>query len=165
MRRIRVFLVGMLVLLLATVAEAQTKISGTGHCNKPYTQSTVQVGDRANHFFVVSQGKCTWVKPWEIEGIQSKEGSITDFAEIIGNASSYRGYYLDTMANGDNVHYSYGGTTTLKDGVPLSAEHKWSIIRGTGKLTGIKGQGICKGRFGEDGSMTWQCEGEYELPK
>ena len=165
MHRIRIFLVVMSVLLLPTVAKAQMKLSGTVQCSKPDPQHTLEVGDHPKHFFAIGQVNCTWTEPWEIEGIKSKEGDGTQFDEMSRNSSNYRGYYLDTMANGDNVHYSYGGTTTLKDGVPVSAEHKWSISRGTGKLTGIKGQGICKGRVGEDGSMTWQCEGEYELPK
>ncbi len=165
MHRIRVFVVVMSVLLLPTGAEAQTKLSGTVQCSKPDPQHTLGVGDHPNHFFTVSQVNCTWTEPWEIEGIKSKEGDATQFDEMSGNSSSYRGHYLDTMADGDIVHYSYWGTTALKDGVPVSAEHKWSIIRGTGKLTGIKGQGTCKGKAGEDGSMTWQCEGEYKLPR
>lgn len=111
MRRIRVFLVGISVLLLPTVAGAQTKISGTAKC-KAHIQSTVEVGDRPNHSFSVSQGKCTWVKPWTIEGIQNKKGTFTEITEITGNSSQARGYYLDTMANGDKVHYRYENNVT-----------------------------------------------------
>ena len=50
-------------------------------------------------------------------------------------------------------------------GVSQSGESNWRIIRGTGKLIGIKGQGTYKGKADEDSSITWQCEGEYELPK
>ncbi len=161
MRKIGVFLAVVSMLLLPTLAGAQTKISGTAKC-KSHIQSTVEVGDRPNHSFSVSQGKCTWVKPWTIEGIQNKKGTFTEISEITGNSSQARGYYLDTMANGDKVHYRY---EVWVGGVPQSIENTWKIIRGTGKLIGIKGHGTCKGEAGEDGSFISQCEGEYELPK
>ncbi len=121
MHRIRIFLVVMSVLLLPTVAKAQMKLSGTVQCSKPDPQHTLEVGDHPNHFFTVGQANCTWTEPWEIEGIKSKEGDATQLDEMSRNSSNYRGYYLDTMADGDNVYYSYGGTTTLKDGVPVDA--------------------------------------------
>ncbi len=164
MQRTRVFFVALLVLLLPTLAGAQTKISGTVKC-KIHTQSTAEVGDRPNHSFALSQGTCPWVKPWEIEGIQSKEGSFTELVEISGNSSQARGYYLDTMANGDKVHYRHENTVTWAGGVPQSGETTLRIIGGTGKFIGIKGHGTCKGKAGEDGSLIWQCEVEYELPK
>lgn len=156
----------LIVLALATAARAQTKISGTNQCGEPDQEHSIQVGDRTNHSFVISQGKCTWTKPVEIEGIQSKEGVCTESAEISGNTSRYRFYYVVTMASGDKVFYRGEGTMTLKGGVPQSAEDKWTLAGGTGKLKGIKGKGTNKLKTaGADGSSTWDTEGEYELPK
>ena len=36
---------------------------------------------------------------------------------------------------------------------------------GTGKLKGLKGQGTYKGKGNADGSITYEVEGEYTLPK
>ncbi len=152
-------------LLLAPVAAAQTKISGTVQCPKPDTHYVIDVGDRPGHSFLIEQFKCTWTKPMEIEGVQNKEGMGTDFHEISGNSSRFHGVYSDTMANGDKAQYRYEGTATLKAGVPQSAEDKWKSIGGTGKIKGIKSHGTCKGTANADGSMTWECEGEYTLPK
>ncbi len=162
MRKIAVSFVVVSVLLLPTVVGAQTKISGTAKC-KIHTQSRAEVGDRPNHSFSLSQGTCPWVKPWEIEGIQNKEGTFTELAEISGNSSQTRGYLVDAMANGDKVHYRYESNVTWAGGVPQSGENNWRIIGGTGKLIGIKGHGTCKGEAGEGGSLIWECEGEYEL--
>ncbi|MFQ5662724.1 MAG: hypothetical protein ACE5HL_02710 [Terriglobia bacterium] len=159
------FVVVSVLLALPTVTGAKTRISGTARCGRPNTQATVEVGDRPNHSFMVSQAKCRWVKPWEIEGIQNKKGVATAHDEIRGNSSRTRGFYVDTMANGDKVHYRYEGTATLKKGVPQSGETEWRIIRGTGKFKGIKGQGTCRGKAGADGSMTWECAGAYRFPK
>ncbi len=69
------------------------------------------------------------------------------------------------MANGDKAYYRYQGTAVLKDGMPQTEEGRWSLIRGTGKLKGVKGKGTYKGKAGADGTMTYEVEGEYELPK
>ncbi len=164
--RLKIIFTLLIVFALAAVASAQTKISGTEQCAKPDQEHSIQVGDRPNHSFAISQGKCTWAKPYEIAGIQSKEGVYTDFAEVSGDTSRYRGYYMDTMANGDKAYYRYEGTATLRDGVPQSVEQKWTLVRGTGKLKGIKGKGTDKLKAAAaDGSSTWDVEGEYELPK
>ncbi|MGD0920662.1 MAG: hypothetical protein ABSA70_02720 [Terriglobia bacterium] len=164
--RLKIIFTFLVVFALAAAASAQTKISGAQTCAKADVEYSIQVGDRPNHAFVISQAKCTWTKPWEIAGIQGKEGIATGFSEISGDTSRYRGSYVQTMANGDKVHYRYDGTATLKDGVPQSAELKWTLVGGTGKLKGIKGKGTNKLKAAAaDGSSTWDCEGEYELPK
>jgi len=153
------------VVSLATVAQAQTKISGTNHCAKPDPQSAVQVGDRPNHAFSVGQSKCAWTKPWEIAGTPGKQGVATFSGEITSNTSRFHAYYVDEMANGDKAYYRYQGTATLKDGVTQTEEGTWSLIGGTGKLKGAKGKGTYKSKAGADGTMTYEVEGEYELPK
>lgn len=161
----KIIVLSLLVLVGATLAQAQTKISGTAHCGKADKEYAIEIGDRPGHSFVISQVKCTWAKPWEIEGIQNKEGVGTDFYEVTGESSRFRGYFVDTMANGDKAYYPYRGMATLKKGVIETAEEKWTLIGGTGKLKGVKGQGTCKGKGGPDGSSTWECEGEYQRAK
>ncbi len=164
--KLKIMATFLIVFALTTVASAQTKISGSQRCAKADVEHSIQVGDTPNHSFVISQAKCTWTKPLEFAGIQDKEGIDTDFAEISGNTSRARGYEVDTLANGDRVSFRYQATMTLKDGVPQSGEPKWTLFGGTGKLKGIKGKGSCKlTSAAPDGSITWDCEGEYELPK
>jgi hypothetical protein len=161
----RTILVLLFVVSLATVAQAQTKISGTNHCAKPDPQTAVQVGDSANHSFSLGQNKCSWTKPWEIAGTPAKQGVATFSGEITGNTFRFHAYYVDEMANGDKAYYSYRGTATLKDGMAQTEQGTWNFLRGTGKLKGVKGKGTYKGKAGADGTMTYEVEGEYELPK
>jgi hypothetical protein len=164
--RLKSLLLFLIVFALAAAASAQTKISGSQRCAKPDQELAIQVGDRLNHSFVLTQAKCTWTKPMEFAGVLDKEGIDTDFAEISGNTSRARGYEVDTLANGDKVSFRYEATLTLKDGVAQSGEPRWTLFGGTGKLKGIKGKGSCKlTSAAADGSSTWDCEGEYELPK
>jgi len=58
---------------------------------------------------------------------------------------------------------SFQGTATMKDGAIQTAEDSWTLLRGTGKLKGAKGKGTCKGTGATDGSLTWECAGEYTL--
>ena len=164
--KVKIFFLFLIVFALATAASAQTKISGTAQCGKPDKEYTIQVGDKPNHSFVINQDKCTWTKPFEIAGIQNKEFVLTAFAEIRSNTSRGHDYGVDTMTNGDKAYYREEFSFTLKDGVPQSGDVKWTFVGGTGKLKGIKANGTCKlTSAAADGSATYDCEGEYELPK
>jgi hypothetical protein len=164
--RLKIIFMLLVVWALATVASAQTKISGTAQCGKGDPEYSIQVGDRPNHSFVISQDHCTWTKPMEIGGTQNKEGVGTEFAEISGNTPRGHYYFVDTMTNGDKAYWRQEFSLNLKDGVPQSGDTKWTFVGGTGKLKGLKGKGACKLTSATaDGSSTWECEGEYELPK
>jgi hypothetical protein len=102
------------VLMLATFAVAQTKISGASTCGKPDQQQKIEVGDKAGHAFAISQGKCNWTQPMEIAGIQTKEDVVTTFAEISGARAQAHGVVVGTMSNGDKTHVRIQGTDTYK---------------------------------------------------
>jgi hypothetical protein len=99
-----------------------------------------------------------------VAGLQSKDGISTDLDEISGDTMSFRGYHVATMSNGDTTVVKYEGSGKLKDGKPVSGEGTWSYTSGTGKLKGIKGKGTFKGTANADGSVTYQIDGEYQLP-
>jgi hypothetical protein len=163
--RLKIIFTLLIVLALAALASAQTKFSGTLQCGKPDQQQAIEVGDRPNHSFVIYQLKCTWTKPFEIAGVQSKEDVYTVFSEVSGNRSHGQEYGVGTMTNGDKYYGRVQGSVTLKEGVLESAEGKSSFVGGTGKLKGLKGKGTFKGKGAPDGTSTYEIEGEYELPK
>lgn len=160
----RALLVSLFLLSLATRAVAQTKISGTVQCGKPEESHAFEVGDRPNHSFVMSKGKCAWTKPMEIAGNQDKEYTYVSVQEVFGSRAYDRGAGVDSMANGDNAFDRFEGMTTMKNGVPQSAEGSWHYADGTGKLKRIKGKGTYRGTGAADGGMTYKVEGEYTLP-
>lgn len=155
------------LLLLAALlpASAQTKISGTVQCAKADIHQKADIGDRPNHSFVLSQSQCAWTKPLEIGDTKDTTGVSTAFDELRGNTSHTQGHVVDTMASGDKAFVSYRGTATLKDGVPQSFTGTWTYTGGTGKLKGLKGKGTYKGTPAADGTVSYEVEGEYELPK
>ncbi len=154
-----------LFFLVAPLAVAQTKISGTDQCGKNTIEHMVPVGDHPNHSFGVTQAKCAWTKPWEIAGTASKGGVGTAQQEVDGDKAKGHGIYVDTMANGDQAHYRYEFTGTTKNGQLQITAHKWQLVEGTGKLKGVKGHGTCKVTSTADGGATYDCQGEYTLPK
>ena len=151
-------------LALAAIAAAQTKIAGAVQCSKPDPMHTINVGDRPGHAYSITQAKCTWTKPVEIGGTQTKEDLSTGFAEISGNSSRDRGVVVLTMASGEKATVSTQGTGTLKQGAPVTNEGKWQFTSGGGKLKGLKGQGTYKCKAAGEGSAC-EVEGEYQLPK
>lgn len=161
--KLKIFFVPVLFLALAAVAGAQTKISGTVVCAKPDQLQMLVVGDRPGHSLTISQGKCTWTKPMEIAGLQTKEDRGTVSGDTSGSNSNERGYMVGTMSNGDKFFVRIQGTSTLKEGAIETDEGKWTFTGGTGKLKGIKGGGTFKGKGGPEGT-TEEVEGEYTLP-
>ena len=161
----RAIYVAISVLFVPGMLMAQTKISGSGKCSKPDVQHSVPVPDRPDHTFALTQAKCVWSKPWEIEGVKSKEGVATSSEEMTGNTSRSREFYVDTMENGDKAFYRYEATTTLKGGAPQASEGRWTLAGGTGKLKAVQGKGTGKVTgFEADGGITFLCQGEYTLP-
>lgn len=161
--RLRFALVSLATFTLAATLSAQTKVSGTIQC-KPGPVTPVAIGDKAGHMYAIVQAECTWIKPLEIAGVQTKSGTDTVVSEMSGNASNDRGYHVDTMANGDKFSARFQGTGTSKDGKPVGSAGTWSFVEGSGKVKGIKGKGTYKGTGNADGTMTNEIEGEYSIP-
>ena len=160
-RFVSLFLFGALV---AVGLSAQTKASGTATCKPdPASAPPVALTDKPDHSFVVGKAQCTWTK-FEVAGLQYKDGTSTSLNEITGDTSSYNGYHVATMSNGDTSVSKFQGSGKVKDGKPVSGEGTWTFTSGTGKLKGIKGKGTFKGTANADGSVTYQVDGEYQLP-
>jgi hypothetical protein len=150
---------------LGIAAFAQTKISGTVQCSKPDEEHAIEVGDHPGHSVMISKGKCTWTKPMEIAGTETKEDVGTVVDDINGNKSHGHGYVVGTLASGDKMYVRTQGSAATKDKVVEGADGTWSFTGGTGKVKGIKGKGTYKGKGAPDGSVTYDVEGEYELSK
>jgi uncharacterized protein affecting Mg2+/Co2+ transport len=162
--KFRFLVMALLVFVVASSGQAQTKMSGAGVCAKPDVEHAIPVSDSPGQTFTIGQGKCTWSKPWEIEGQATKGGATTFFAHTSGNTVRQSEVYVDTLASGDKVFYSYNQTATLKNNMPQPTKGKWTITSGTGKAKGIKGSGTCSITPAADGSVAFECEGEYTMP-
>ena len=160
----RHLLVVLFTVALALPAAAQTKISGTVNCAKPDASYNIPVPDKPGHVFVIEKAACTWSKPIEMAGVLTKDGTSTSFSEVTGDAVESHGYHAGTMANGDTFTSKFHGSAKSKDGVIQSARGAWSFTAGAGKLKGLKGKGTFNGKSNADGSITYQIDGEYQVP-
>jgi len=163
--KLKIIVMLLVLFALAAVASAQNKTSGTLQCSKPEQQQAIEVGDLPNHSFTINQSKCTWTKPLEIAGVQSKEDVYTEFSEVTGDRARVQGYGVGTMTNGDKFYVRLGCSFALKEGAPESGECTGTFVGGSGKLKGLKGKATSKGKGTSDGTSTWEIESEYELPK
>ncbi len=159
----RAMLAFTLLTITATIATAQTKITGDGKCGKPDQQQSVDVGDRTGHALVLLKISCTWTTQFEMAGLKSKDYSPVFLSDVSGEKGQDRGYVVVTMDNGDKAFLRFTGSgTTAKDGAS-TGEGTWSYIGGTGKLRGLTGKGTYKSTGNADGSQD-HVEGEYTLP-
>ena len=152
--------------LAAAASAAQTPASGktasAWKCAAPNPTHAVPVAGHANHAYVVSSIQCTAVKG-EIAGIAEKSGVATEFVEVMGDKAKGHGIFAETLANGDTLTVSYEFTGTMKNQQFQSGSNKWTVMDGTGKLKGAKGQGTCTAKGGPDGSLNFDCTGTYTL--
>lgn len=160
----RTAIVFLAVAALAPLAQAQTKVSGTVLCAKPDKEFSIPVEGEAGHAYAISHGTCTWIKPMEIAGTQTKQDVLTNYDEVMGNTAEGHGEGVGTLVSGDQFKVHLESKTVLKDGAPLTSDGKWKFAGGTGALKTVKGGGsyTCKG--GPEG-MTCEVTGEYSLPK
>jgi hypothetical protein len=108
--------------------------------------------------------KCTWTKPLELAGIQTKTGEDTVFSDASGAKSRDSGIHVSTMENGDQFVVKFSGTSTVdKTGAVQTQMGPWSFVSGARKLKGITGKGTFKGKGNADGSVTSDIEGEYQI--
>ena len=170
--RLRIFFVGICLFTVSAFVAAQNKVSGTAHCNKPDIQQKADISDHPGHMLTVTQAKCTWTKPLDVDGVQSKDGEDSGVSDLHGMAGTGHGYYIDIMANGDKSFVKWQG----KQSQGGTAEGTWKYVGngrqfsityagGTGKFKTLKGGGTYKGKAAQDGSVDFDVEGDYTLGK
>jgi hypothetical protein len=160
----RCFLLFASALALTLSAFSQTKISGSVDCDKSDPRHVIPIPDRAGYAYLISQNKCTWTKPFAIEGLEAKGFVNTVFDEVMGASIRTTAMGVTTYNSGAKGYTHTSGTTDAK---AMTSSGKWIFSGGTGKLGGIKGGGTytCKMKSAEPGSAyTCDVEGEYTPP-
>ena len=150
-------------LMIALPASAQTKLAGKVHCDKADPNSTIEVGDKANHAVYARKAACTWDGSQEIAGLKTKTGVDVATGEVNGATMRDNGYHTATMDNGDKYVVRFTGTAAMAKDNTGTIDGKWTFVSGTGKLKGIKGSGTYKGTSNADGSADVTVDGDYTL--
>ena len=152
-----------LVALFASVAGAQTKVSGAQKCDKPEVVGTQEVTDKAGHTMSLVKYSCKWTTPMEMEGLKAKDGASVAFSDVTATRASADGTYVANMENGDKFFVSFRDSSAMKDGKPGAAKGTWSYTGGTGKLKGVTGKGTYGVTVNDDGTAAVSVEGEYTI--
>ena len=161
----RAAVVFLATLAFASLAQAQTKISGTVQCAKPDKEFNIPVEGEPGHLYMISRGTCTWTKPMEIAGTKTKTDVLTNYDEIKGDTSQGHGDGVGTLESGDQFRVRVEGKALLKHAAPVSSEGKWRFVGGTGAIKTIKGGGTYACKAGADGAMTCEVSGDYLVTK
>lgn len=155
--------------LMHTAANGQTgatsgKTATSWTCSAANPVHALPVGDTPDHMYVVEQSKCTATKG-EIAGVAEKEGTATEFADVVGDTVTGHGIFVETLANGDKLHVTYTFKGTSKNKVLQSGSNKWSVASATGMFKGVKASGTCTAKGNPDGTANFECNGAYTLAK
>jgi hypothetical protein len=148
----------------ATIASAQTKISGMLSCGKADPMHSIEVGDAPGHAMNLGNVHCTWSKPFEMAGVAVKDGYSVASSEMNAGKMTETGIHVGTMANGDKYWVRFQATGTVASDHSGTVSGTWSFTGGTGKLKGLTGKGTYKGKSAPDGTGTADVEGEYKTP-
>ncbi len=157
--RIRLF-AALCLLLAGSFAIAQDKLETKWNCAKPSESHNLDVGDAADHSYVIATGTCTAAAGGSLG---EKTGKYTEFQDVHKASFTNHGYFTTTTESGDTIHYTYSGSGSADMKKPAS--NKWQIHDGTGKQKGVKGSGTCTGVRHDDGSSDWTCTGTYSAAK
>jgi hypothetical protein len=160
----QILLAGCFALVMAALASAQTKITGSLKCEQPEPVYNIEVGDRPSHTVLLEKIACTYTQPWDIGGDKPKDGYSVATADATSTRIAASGTHVSTMESGDKAFVAFRDTAAVKDGKAEGAHGTWSYTGGTGKLKGIKGKGTYTTSINADGTSTVDVEGEYELP-
>jgi hypothetical protein len=147
---------------LASSAVAQTRIAGSLDCGRADPMHVIQIPDREGFSYVIAQYKCTWDVP--MEGLKTSDYVNIVFSEVMGTSVRTTSTGIARYTNGDRLYSHNTGTRDIK---ALTSSGKWTYTLGTGKLSGIKGDGTytCKRKSAEpDAGFICKSEGEYLLP-
>jgi hypothetical protein len=140
------------VLVLASVALAQTQMETKWHCPKATAAEKYDVGDPGGHAYAIEQGTCNSTT----SNAGEKSGAFTESLEWAKTSFATHGRMIVTMENGDQTYYAYDGTGDM---ARKSAAIKWKIAGGTGKHKTTKATGSCTGSFNDDGTSDFVCTG------
>ena len=144
----------------ASAVVAQGKVAVKWSCPKATLAHSLEAGDQPNHVYSISQVKCT-ATSGELAGVKHKDAVGTEFHEITGASDRFHGVFVETLASGDKITYTYEGTATIKGGLLEAGSNKWSSTSGTGSFKNIKSHGTCKAKGAPDGGAEFDCSGDY----
>jgi hypothetical protein len=137
------------------------KVSGAVRCEKPDPAYALEVPDRPGHFLNLNHRKCTWTEPMQILGAKTKTGDWYDFTERMEGSLHPHSYEIDSMDDGEKITFQTMGHVDSEKN-PTTVRGRFSYMRGTGKLKGIKGGGTYEGKIDANDVMTLELEGEYD---
>lgn len=137
------------------------KLEGKVRCEKPEPMHSIEVPDRPGHVLWLGKRKCSWTEPIELVGLKGKDGLVISFSEEMEGVLHEHGFEVDTFDNGDKwTMQTVGQMQGTK--APASSKGRWSLMRGTGKLKGVKGGGTYEGKLEAGDILTIEFDGVYD---
>lgn len=147
--------------MIAQNAQAQTKTSGTLDCGKYDISHEIKVPGEEGSSYLIGQFKCTWPKSYTVEGLQSTQNVGVEFDETTGASGRMIVTGFTQYSNGDRAYHRSTGNF---DNKTMLGSGTWIYTHGTGRLSGIKGNGTFACKMKNGGGSVCEVKGEYTVP-
>src|SRR5262245_37724929 len=146
------------------VQAEQKKVSGMDKFGPMISETSMPLGDVANHRLVMSVRRDTTTSP--DPEFNETELIVHSQNDVFATGNTHKGYARRLFKNGDTTYAQYEGATKVAakgDGSQeVTWEGRWQFTSGTGKFKNIKGGGTYRGRITGQGALTsWEGEVEY----
>jgi hypothetical protein len=120
----------------------------------------IEVGDEEGHVIAIAEQKALYIDDITGEKTVDTSKNLMDINLKTGQGT-LKGYGVETFPNGDKV-------IRMHEGKPVGMGHwkgTWSIVKGTGKREGVKGEGTWDSYLMGQGQPSYmEVEGEMEMP-
>ncbi len=138
------------------MAGEKIRVSATGVRTKWHS---IEVGDESGHTIAVFENKNVYIDEKTGEKSTGISRGTLDMNFKTGKGT-VKGYVVRTFSNGDKVISMYEGNPAGKG----RSKGTFTVIRGTGKLEGIKGKGTWESKSLAPGISHMILDGEKEIP-
>jgi len=154
-----------LAMMAITAEAAKVRITGTNQMGQTASRSILYPTDVPKHEMHQFFRTDNCIKSSDPDYVGAKH-SVYEQVDRIGGKGSEKGYFVDTLKNGDQVWGDFEATYTMtpkeKGGFELTGNGKGSWNGGTGKFNNVKGSFT----FGinvtpEGGTFDWDAAVEY----
>ena len=136
-----------------------TKVSGS-FSGKAVWQASVSLKDQPNHDMIL--GEIAGPQKSSDEKWNNAAVTYWNTIDLLSGNGPQRGYFINVRPDGESDRGSFEGKVTTT-GAEVRLEGTWKYTGGTGKFSGITGNGTYRGRMVSPTQVEMTWEGEYQL--
>jgi hypothetical protein len=145
--------------VVSVPVHAQSKDEWAYSCPPADLVQGVPAADQGGVPMEVALGACAVTG--DLAGANTKDAVIAVTAEPIVSGAKVWGVAMVTLIDGVNVGFIF---QTAQNNITHTGQPAYQITWGTGRMSGIKGSGVCAVIYLPNGGSNGSCTGLYTIP-